>query len=326
MLAWDVLYAHLVSINQQNPIEPFQKCECRTNSVRTGYYYRLSDGVRVQRFKCKRCGRGYSEATGTLCFAQKKRQVNYPIYFGLCSGVSQRRVAKGLRINRKTVARKLQFLANWAKEASKAFNFELGKIPVVEFDDMETFEISKCLPLSIPMIVVPKSRWILDFRVAVMPAKGRLAAISRNKYGLRKDERQMARLDLFSSVKNYLAPDVVVKSDQNPHYVKILRESLPECVHKAFKGRRGCVTGQGELKRGGFDPLFSFNHTAAMLRANINRLFRRTWCTTKHRKYLDQHIRLYVIFHNLYLLKNRRSPQYDSLKTVAENQFLLMST
>jgi hypothetical protein len=39
--------------------------------------------------------------------------------------------------------------------------------------------------------------------------------------------------------------------------------------------------GQGELKRGGFDPLFSLNHTAAMFRDRLKRLSHRTWCTTK---------------------------------------------
>jgi hypothetical protein len=40
-----------------------------------------------------------------------------------------------------------------------------------------------------------------------------------------------------------------------------------------------------------------------MLRANINRLFRRTWCTTKKPECLRQHIAVYVEFHNTVLLK-----------------------
>ena len=30
------------------------------------------------------------------------------------------------------------------------------------------------------------------------------------------------------------------------------------------KGRRGCVIGQGELKRGGYDPLFALNLNYAL--------------------------------------------------------------
>lgn len=75
--------------------------------------------------------------------------------------------------------------------------------------------------------------------------------------------------------------------------------------HKRVKGRRGCVVGQGELKRGGRDPLFALNHTAAMLRANVNRLFRRTWCTTKRMDRLKAHLMIYIDFHNTVLTAPR---------------------
>jgi hypothetical protein len=91
--------------------------------------------------------------------------------------------------------------------------------------------------------------------------------------------------------------NVVIKSDENPHYPPLIRGIFPRGEHLRYKGRRGCVVGQGELKRGGFDPLFSLNHTAAMFRANVNRLFRRTWCTTKKRESLAAHLALYAIHH-----------------------------
>jgi hypothetical protein len=39
-------------------------------------------------------------------------------------------------------------------------------------------------------------------------------------------------------------------------------------------------------------------NTYAMMRANINRLFRRTWNTTKDPRRLRDHIDLYVWYHN----------------------------
>jgi hypothetical protein len=38
-----------------------------------------------------------------------------------------------------------------------------------------------------------------------------------------------------------------------------------------------------------------------MFRANVNRLFRRTWCMTKNREALADHLAMYVAFHNLKL-------------------------
>lgn len=40
-----------------------------------------------------------------------------------------------------------------------------------------------------------------------------------------------------------------------------------------------------------------------MLRANVNRLFRKTWCTTKRADRLYAHLILYAHFHNTMLIK-----------------------
>jgi hypothetical protein len=48
---------------------------------------------------------------------------------------------------------------------------------------------------------------------------------------------------------------------------------MPSITLIEGKARR---QGNGELKKIGFDPLFSFNHTAAMLRDSVSRLVRQT--------------------------------------------------
>lgn len=85
-----------------------------------------------------------------------------------------------------------------------------------------------------------------------------------------------------------------------------VKEFFPLFEHQRFKGRRGCVVGQGELKAGGYDPLFSLNHGFAMMRANINRLFRRTWNTTKRADMLGYHVAMYALYHNLVLIQGPR--------------------
>jgi hypothetical protein len=188
--------------------------------------------------------------------------------------------------------------------------------PVVsewQFDDLETIEHTKLKPLSVTLAVEKKTRFILGFEVSKMPAKGRLAEKSARKYGPRKDERSESRNRLFRRIKRGIYPLSLVRSDQNPHYPESVKTHFPESVHETVKGKRGSDTGQGELKKGGFDPLFSMNHTLAMNRANINRLIRKTWCTTKKREALVEHVELYVHYHNRVLIKKSR-PDFDSSK------------
>lgn len=213
-----------------------------------------------------------------------------------------------LRTNRKTVVRKFLFLEKYVEKLFIWHRSLFPAVHVMEFDDLETFEHSKLKPLSVCAAVEHKTRRILGFRVAKMPAKGKLTQKSLKKYGPRDDERAKARDELFTEIKEFVRPDAIIKSDKNPHYPKDVRRHFPNAEHVTFDGRRGCVVGQGELKSGGFDPLFSLNHTYAMFRANINRLFRRTWNTTKKPERLRIHILIYCLYHNTVLLKQKPDP------------------
>jgi hypothetical protein len=73
---------------------------------------------------------------------------------------------------------------------------------------------------------------------------------------------------------------------------------IPGAWYERFKGERGSVAGQGELKKVYRDPLFAINHTCAILRANINRLIRKTWCTTKKKDNLQRHLDLFIAYFN----------------------------
>ena len=135
-----------------------------------------------------------------------------------------------------------------------------------------------------------------------MPAKGLLVKRALKKYGHRKDERTEGRSRLFRKIRNVIDEFAVIESDSNPHYVEDIKNYFPNAKHIQHLGQRGAITGQGELKKVEFDPLFSLNHTCAMFRANVNRLIRKTWCTTKKIQPLIDHLEIYVYYHNQFLL------------------------
>ena len=287
---------------------PFPGCPSQSSGpdsrrvVRKGYFNRSSDCRRIQRFLCRCCNRTFSNAIRSDCYRQKKRTLNDQIFKLLESTMSERRVALHLGISRTTVARKVRFLNERAKRRNEDFRQSILKsgkpIEAIQFDEMESFERSKCLPLSIPLIVVPGTRKILAVGVAQMPATGLLVEKARKKYGKRADERAQVAARLLKQVAPLLSPDVKILTDQKPQYPSWIREQLPQARHETTPGRRGSGTGQGELKVGGWDPLFSLNHTAAMFRANVNRLLRKTWCTSKRADRLEGHLQRYMQYHN----------------------------
>lgn len=282
------------------PANP-QDQDDRPSVARHGDFYRRSDSRTVNRFRCLECKKTFSFATLGACYRQKKRKHNIHVGRLLCQGMSQRAVARTLRLSRVTVVRKFLFLSAIAKVDLAAENRKFPPAKVIEFDDMETSEHTKCKPISITLAVESGTRRILGLEVSRMPARGKIASLARKKYGPRKDERKSARGRLFRKIRPLVLATAKIKSDENPHYLSCVRSYFPNSFHEAHKGRRGCIVGQGELKKIHFDPLFSLNHTCAMFRANVNRLFRKTWCTTKKLSRLDDHLALYALAHNRHL-------------------------
>ena len=279
---------------------PCPHCRQPSALVKKGFFSRKVEYSRkVQRFLCRRCHRYSSEQTGTISHGQRRPELHKVVYALLVSGVSQRRIAFLAGTTQSTVARKLVRLSRFATIAQCERLADLsGTVSVSVFDEMETFEHSKCKPLSIAVAVEEGSRYMFGAAVARMPAKGKLAAIARKKYGRRPDGRNAALAKMMAAIAQVAGPDLTVKSDQCPRYPKAVREHLPGAKHVTYKGRRGCVVGQGELKRGGLDPLFSLNQSCAMVRDNLKRMTRRTWCTTKRPDRLQCLLNLYLCFHN----------------------------
>ena len=289
--------------------------DCRTDSVRNGSFKRGYDGKRVQRFLCKICKSSFSESTFKETCWQKKPFINATVFHLLCGGFSQRRAAFVLGVDRKTIVRKFILLGIKAEKLIPILNRAFLKVESFEFDDLETFEHTKCKPISVTMAVESKTRWVIGSRVSNMSAKGKLSKLALKKYGKRKDTRKKARQSLFNEIKEFIEPDAHIQSDMNPHYMADVKEHFPNAKYQTHRSRRACVVGQGELKRGGFDPLFTLNHTFAMFRANMNRLFRRTWCTTKKPERLGYHIALYTLYHNLFLINLGKKQGHASFLT-----------
>jgi transposase-like protein len=273
-------------------------CKNTDKIVKNGFFKRESDGSKFQRFYCKNCLKTYSTQTISFDYRLRKRRINQSVFRLLSKGNSQHGSAVILSVHPQTIARRISRFGACAKKHLLNFQANLNTIDDLVFDEMETFEHTKLKPLTIPLAVENSSRKILALSVGKIAAKGHLAEISRKKYGLRKCERRIALQNLFSQLKTISHPCCIFRSDESKHYPAMFKYLDKNTIHKTYKGRKPSVTGQGEMKRGGFDPLFSLNHTAAMIRDNLKRMARRTWCTTKRIDRLLELLNIYAYFHN----------------------------
>ena len=234
-------------------------------------------------------------------YRQKKPYLNSQVLNLLMSGNTQRRVAKLLNCSKNTVAYKLIWLSKY-KVSSEKLGGEHW-----QFDEMETIEHTKLKPLTIP-ICVNENYEILGIGVGKIKAKGHLSLISQKKYGFREDEREKVIVEIFKEIaKKIHSQPKTITTDSHPLYAKLIRTYFPQTQHIQINSgdlvkRKKELMYLAERKRI-FDPLFRVNHRCAMLRSDIRRLTRRSWCTTKKIESLESFLKLYQIFNNQYLAR-----------------------
>jgi len=218
--------------------------------------------------------------------------------------MSMRRCARHLDVHQKTIHRKVIYLAKKARKTNEEFLLSLRSNPVehLQFDDLITSVHTKLKPASVTIAIDAQKRFILGVEVGSIPAFGHLAELSRRKYGRRKNEHEAKLNALLERISPSILPNAKVETDEHRLYAPAVQKFFPRAEHWQYKGEKGCVAGQGELKKIHYDPLFKINHTCAMLRANVNRLIRRTWCTSKNLDMLKNHLDIYIAYHNHILL------------------------
>ncbi len=301
---------------------PNQECKMYLQNVfqkKDGHYFRADDSRFVQRYKCKICGKKYSSSTHKFEYRQKKRRFNQRIKEDYAGGKSMNRLSLNLGLHPKTIQRKIEYLAKKARYSERERHKILkeGKAIQVQFDDLITCVHTKLKPVSVSVVIDPKERLILGAVVSEIPAFGKIAEISRRKYGRRKNKHTKNLDLLLENLRPVIAPNAEFKTDEHKRYPELIKKHYPKSTHLKFKGERAAVAGFGELKSKRFDPLFAINQILAMFRANINRLFRRSWNTTKKENHLQDHIDIFINYFNEVLRnQSRKVRKKNKLKLI----------
>ena len=178
-----------------------------------------------------------------------------------------RRIAKLLRVDKKTIKRKLDYLAIKCEKKNNEF-LKSVRVEAFQIDDIITTEHTKLKPLSISVAVDMNKRYLLGCEVSQIGAFGKLAEKSRRKYGKRRNEHKKGLRRLFKKLEDCVDKDALICSDDHGFYPEFVGRYFPDASYKRYKSERSCVVGQGELKKLRRDPLFAINHACAMLRAS----------------------------------------------------------
>ena len=253
----------------------------------------------VRRFRCTHCFRTFSIRRFSVEFRLHKPRYTAFAIHELASAVSLRQAARAGVFCRESLERRLDRYGRHAllllDRVTKSERPLSGRFLL---DEAESFEGSRReRPVTIPILVHGKSRFLLALAVGTLPPRHRRAGCRRRNESAAAVRRCLRRLVRIAARGSSLL------TDRKPSYAKILRALDPE-------GKLRHFTISSKRKRGVTSALFDVNHTLAMARDGIAKLRRQSWNHAKKRKRLLLHTALYALWRNF------RRPRFNRDRTV----------
>ena len=255
-----------------------------------GWLKNKKDNKKLRQYQCKACKARFSTNSLKDTKWQKKPKLNDKIMSLYCEGMTLRGICRHEKIAYRTVIRKWRFMAEKARIRHEVA-LKHGEITTkyIQFDEMQTFEHTKEKPLGIEISIRPKTGQILSAKVCRIPITALTIAKSKAVEYNKKTDKREAFYKMIADTKECLDKGYSVLScDGNRESIKMAKIMCPKSLI--------------ETHINDYAGMWRLNHTFAKLRHHLSRLKRKSWATTKNRKYLQMHLDLFIAYQNKYQL------------------------
>jgi len=255
----------------------------------------------VPRFRCHGCLRTFSRQTFRMDYRDHKPDLNPRLFQSLASGLGLRQSSRNLRLSLRCTELKFRKIARHLRRLNLNLRGPLPESSTFQLDEIETYEERRnTRPLSVPVLIETKSRFVVWAEAATIRPKGkrtpaRQAAILEDelRFGLRRDRSRRALQRTLQKGAQLLGAmrSVVFETDKKSSYADLAARAFgrDRLVHRTTSSR---------LPRTTANPLFPINHTEAMLRDLSGRLRRESWLVSKRRRYLDLGLQIFIAYRN----------------------------
>lgn len=277
--------------------------------TRRGAYRPKCRTTPVPRFRCDLCERGFSRQTFRHDYRDHRPDVNTALFQQLVSGVGLRQGARNVGIDVRAALQKLRKFAATLAQLHDNLSPGLPAGRTFLLDEEETFERSKGLPLTMPVLIERDSWFVVACAVSSIRRLAREGSGLRRYQelheaanGRRKDaSRSAVRKVLEALARRLPAGALAMHTDEKSAY--------PRLLTAVFGDRVEHETTPGSAARTKWNPLFAINTTMAMTRDNNGRLRRRSWLHSKRAADLVSQMALFTVYRNYMRKRFNRDPR-----------------
>lgn len=253
--------------------------------IRFGTYATLAHGT-VRRYRCKQCGKTFSDQTESLHYFAKRHLPLKAITASLLEGASLREVARRYHVSPMAIQHGVLRLGRQAMAAQLILLHNLAPRSSVAVDGLRSFVTSQDYPCDITTTVEAEGETILAMTHSVFRRGGRMRPCQRrrmtekNRHWAPPTGRLTADIALlFNELWNVLRPShtapVTINTDSHPFYAAVLG-SQSEMLHFMLADQAAHIRTAGTAARTLDNPLFPVNYIDRLIRHRLKEHTRET--------------------------------------------------
>jgi hypothetical protein len=264
--------------------------------VRAGFFMRQLSPHAIQRYRCRACGRYFSDQTFRLTYWTKRPDLLRPIFHRLVSCSGARQIAREFKVSPETILRQAARLGRHALLWHESHRPRAIEEPLT-LDGFESFEYSQYHPTAWHVAAGQVTHFFYGFTDSELRRKGSMTRGQRLKR--ERVEAEHGRPDPKSIEKEVagllriLAPKsqpLELHTDEHPAYPRALRRVPHLAVNHHTISSRAARTAQ--------NPLFPINLLDLLIRHSGSNHKRETIAASKRRQCAAERMAIFLIWRN----------------------------
>ena len=284
---------------------------------RRGCYHSHFSGV-VPRYRCRICGRSFSEQTFSIDYYAKRRLSYARLLRELCSCSSIRALARNHEVDRKTVENKIMRLSRQALALQLQGLCRLELKENLVADGLQSFWVSQYFPNNLHVAVGADSQFVYGWDAVTIRRSGRMSAVQHRRregleYRFRADPQGIKRS--FASLAD-LCCTLFAASTVRP--LQLLTDE-----HQSYPPALASLVQWEELRQAG--RVSHSRYSSLLPRTVTNPLFPVNYIDRERRKDLAEHVKestrfaraahtsmerytAYLVYHNFFKPRRINAP------------------
>lgn len=263
-----------------------------------GFFVRRAAPRRVQRYRCSRCRRSFSDQTFSPTYWLRRPELLPALLLRLVACSGYRQIARELAVSPTTVLGQTARLGRHCWLFHERLRPKRAPAEPLAVDGFESFEFSQYTPVQFHLAVGAASHFVYGFTDSELRRKGRMTPAQKERRAAleaalgRPDPRSIER-EMAELLEITVPPGggiVALRSDEHPAYPR----ALGRLAGRAFRHE---VT-SSRVPRTVQNPLFPVNLADLLIRHSSANHKRETIAFSKRRQSAAERLAIWMVWRN----------------------------